>query len=116
MPLSLAFGFTLLLGVGNPILEKWLALVDPFLLLDLFDPARILFWIAVVILVWPFLRPRIRSRRIRLAASSPSPAFVSDVFPPAWSSLIYGPAAVRRAWVIMRVHKQTFSNGRVPSN
>jgi hypothetical protein len=100
MPLALASGFTLLLGLGNPVLGSWFALIDPFLLLDLFDPIRILFWIAAVILVWPFLRPRIRNAKIRLAASPPTPAFVSATFSPAWPSLVYGSAAVLRALLL----------------
>ena len=100
MPFILASGFVALLGAGNPILERWLRQLDPLLLLSQLDPARILFWILVPTLIWPFLRPRPREGN----HSAPVPTLVARrarSFPSAgWSSLVVGPEAILRALLL----------------
>lgn len=59
--LSVALGavFLALFGAANPIIDRWLALLDVWLLLDLLSIGRIVFWLAVAALVWALLRPRL---------------------------------------------------------
>lgn len=59
--LSVALGavFLALFGAANPIIGRWLALLDVWLLLDLLSIGRIVFWLVVAALVWALLRPRL---------------------------------------------------------
>lgn len=59
--LSVALGavFLALFGAANPIIDRWLALLDVWLLLDLLSIGRIVFWLVVAALVWALLRPRL---------------------------------------------------------
>lgn len=59
--LSVALGavFLALFGAANPIIDRWLALLDVWLLLDLLSIERIVFWLVVAALVWALLRPRL---------------------------------------------------------
>ena len=59
--LSVALGavFLALFGAANPIIDRWLALLDVWLLLDLISIGRIVFWLVVAALVWALLRPRL---------------------------------------------------------
>lgn len=92
MPIVLACGFVLLLGMGNPILEQWLSQLDPLLLLKLLNPARVLFWVLMIALVWPFLRPRLLRRAAAKSEMKPrTPPRTGS------NSIVYGPAAILRA-------------------
>ena len=100
MPLALTVGYVLLLGAGNPILERWLALIDLTLLFEGIDPGRIVFWILVAGFVWPFLRPRrCRATRMKVAARPGMTSAAIDALPD-WALLVCGPAAVLRALVL----------------
>lgn len=92
MPAALGLGFVLLLGVGNPIIERWIQEINPLLLLDLLDPLRILFWAVAAAFVWPFLRPRpgIPAKRLSQSAAG------TLALPAGWSPLVTGPAAILR--------------------
>ena len=102
MPLALTLVFGLLLEAGNPVLERWIALIDPMLVLQRVDPLRILFWTLVAGLAWPFLRPRLgpgQPARTDAAPRFDAAAAAIGVLP-GWTSLVYGPAAVLRALVL----------------
>lgn len=97
MPIVLGCGFVFLLAAGNPILERWLAQLDPFILLRLMDPARILFWALVIAVVWAFLRPRLPRPGSAKTEARPVSEHETARANANASSLVCGPAAILRA-------------------
>ena len=94
----LLFGvFLALLSSANPLIEGWLTRYDPWVLVSGIDFGRVLFWLCVLVLVWPFIRPRLR-RRIRPAA--PLSTEVPTVAGTPWKALIFGPPAIFRSLVL----------------
>lgn len=65
--MALAFGtvFIFLFGLANPIIEIWIAYIDPLAWLEQLDLARLILWIVAAIAVWPFLAPRLPVRLMR---------------------------------------------------
>lgn len=75
----LAFGgiFVFLFASANPLIEKWLAMLMPGSGASQVSTARILFWIAALLMIWPFLKLRWRRQiaidlaAVDLGAASP---------------------------------------------
>ncbi|EBU8131884.1 DUF4173 domain-containing protein [Salmonella enterica subsp. enterica] len=60
--------FVLLFATANPLIDRWLTQFDLGLLLNLFEPARLAFWIVVAMGLYAFLRPYVlppRNRPVR---------------------------------------------------
>lgn len=51
--------FLALFGAANPIIDRWLAMLDVWALLDLLSIGRIVFWLGTAVFVWALLRPRL---------------------------------------------------------
>ncbi|WP_294642000.1 DUF4173 domain-containing protein [uncultured Aureimonas sp.] len=105
MPLVFAAGFALLLAAGNPILERWLSLIDLSWIVGFLVPGRIGFWLLAAMLTWPFLRPRQR----RSVGARKVSALVETIsqrdaplpsHSPLWSQHVYGRAAILRALLL----------------
>ncbi|MCQ8782381.1 DUF4173 domain-containing protein [Aurantimonas sp. CSK15Z-1] len=103
MPLILSLGFLTLLGAGNPIIEKGLAALYPSRLLTQVDPARVLFWILVCGLVWPFLRPRLLGRGTSTLSSQPDAVAARVRVSSLRLQSLCGPAAILRALLLFNV-------------
>jgi hypothetical protein len=65
MPVILTGVFITLFGIANPVIERWLSLVDFRAIFDLVGAWRSLFWFGVIAVSWAFLRPRLHIRRTR---------------------------------------------------
>jgi len=61
VPVALGGLFLLLFSQANPLIERWLTGVDTSHWKNL-DLARLLFWLAVITLTWPFLQVRMGSK------------------------------------------------------
>jgi hypothetical protein len=61
---TLALGslFVLLFASANPLIEKWLGFLNPASAASHLNTARTLFWIAVFLVIWPFMQLRWRRR------------------------------------------------------
>lgn len=59
LPVALGAVFLALFGAANPIIDRWLSMLDLWLLLDLLSIGRIVFWLVVALFVWTLLRPRL---------------------------------------------------------
>jgi hypothetical protein len=69
VPLALGGIFIFLFASANPLIEKWLAMLTPDSGASQVSTARILFWIAALLMIWPFLKLRWRRQiAIDLAA------------------------------------------------
>lgn len=116
--LSVALGavFLALFGAANPIIDRWLALLDVWLLLDLISIGRIVFWLVVAALVWALLRPRLprlprwlRRRttgagttdgKLTITHPSAGDAGAEDAGAPTLRDVIFSEGAILRALVV----------------
>lgn len=90
VPVGLSLFFLVVFLVANPVIDHWVGLLAPDHLM-LADGQRIVFWVAIALIVWPFLH-LVRSRR---AATIPS---VLPTAIGAWS-IFFGDIAIRRSLV-----------------
>jgi Domain of unknown function (DUF4173) len=95
LPVGLGAVFLALFAVANPVIEGWLAAIDPTPLLAIFDVQRIAFWLVLAVFVWPFVFFRLpRREAIRLRVSPEGGA------PNAFLSTLVGDAAMLRSLVL----------------
>jgi Domain of unknown function (DUF4173) len=60
VPLALGSIFVLLFASANPLIEKWLVMLNPRSVASQFDTVRMLFWAAAFLAIWPFIQLRWR--------------------------------------------------------
>jgi hypothetical protein len=72
VPITFGAIFVFLFASANPLIEKWMELLDLREFLAHFDLARTLFWAFVLSMVWPFVHVRWRRRKER-APAAPRP-------------------------------------------
>jgi uncharacterized protein DUF4153 len=73
VPLTLGSIFVVLFATANPLIERWIGLLNPGNAASKVDLPRALFWLAAVSLVWPFVRVRWRARQVKAAVAIPRP-------------------------------------------
>jgi len=64
LPAALGTVFVALFAAANPVIEQWVSLLNPKLILDYVSIPRVLFWTMMLALVWPFIHLRWRRRTI----------------------------------------------------
>ena len=69
VPIVLGFVFVALFVSANPLIEKWFALLNPGNTTSQVSLGRVLFWLAALSIVWPFIH--VRWRRRTMAADIP---------------------------------------------
>lgn len=72
-PIGLFLVFLSLFATANPVIEDWVGLLDPRRGFELVSPIRILFWLMITCLIWPFIhlrRPRELAQRKAPASAS----------------------------------------------
>lgn len=62
VPLALGSLFVFLFASANPLIEKWLVMLNPGSAASQVNAARVLFWVAALLIVWPFIQLRWRRR------------------------------------------------------
>ena len=62
IPVALGAIFAALFAAANPVIEKWIALLNPIYLVEQMSLPRILFWTLMIALVWPFIHVRWRRK------------------------------------------------------
>lgn len=62
VPVALGGIFALLFVSANPLLEKWISLLNPGSATSYISPGRVMFWAAALSLVWPFIHVRWRRK------------------------------------------------------
>lgn len=76
LPLALGLVFLGLFVSANPLIERWFAALHFGSWLSQVEVRRIVFWLLITVLVWPFLRVRVglgsRLARFRLARTEPT--------------------------------------------
>ncbi|WP_407116712.1 DUF4173 domain-containing protein [Bradyrhizobium sp. LMG 9283] len=70
MPMVLSTVFVALFAAANPVIEQWVSLLNPKVILEYVSVPRVLFWALMLTLVWPFIHVRWRRRKIAVAAAT----------------------------------------------
>jgi hypothetical protein len=90
MPVLLSGVFLLLFAFANPLIAKWLAALNPGTAASRLDVPRLLLWIAVAGVSWPFVAiswkrrpPAVLPAQQAVAETESSEKFPIDVFAPA---------------------------------
>ncbi len=101
IPLVLGGFFIVLFATANPIIESWIRELNPGNTASQVSFERILFWIAAISLVWPFVHVWWRARR-EVAASSAEPVGEDQ---PAASEFfeLLGAAAILRSLLLFNL-------------
>jgi hypothetical protein len=63
LPAALGTVFVALFAAANPVIEQWVSLLNPKVILDCVSIPRLLFWTMMLALVWPFIHVRWRRKR-----------------------------------------------------
>jgi hypothetical protein len=69
VPVVFGLLFVMLFASANPLIEKWVSLLNPADWPSNFDLTHTLFWALVLLIVWPFVHVRWRRRRERVPAA-----------------------------------------------
>lgn len=93
VPAGLTAVFLMLFADANPILDAWLARLDPILLLSRIDGGRVLFWGFILVATWPLLHV-VNPRRTRFAGTWAGPARETPLF---------GRAVILRSLILFNV-------------
>jgi hypothetical protein len=78
VPAVLGTVFVALFVAANPVLEKWISLINPGSAASHLSIARALFWIVAISLVWPFINVRWRRKSSSVTAAAEAPAPAAD--------------------------------------
>jgi hypothetical protein len=93
--------FLLLFVSANPLIERWIAAIDPRASASTLNVRRILFWIAVVAVTWPFVA--LRWKRKDAAAPQAEQPATSPERPAALPGDFFGTAAILRSLVLFNL-------------
>jgi hypothetical protein len=101
VPITCGAVFVLLFASANPLIEKWIEMLDLTEALSHINLVRTLFWAFVLSLVWPFVHVRSRRRKER-APAAPQPVADNAEAPSDFPS-IFGADAILRSLILFNV-------------
>lgn len=93
VPVGLSLVFVSLFASANPLIDAWVRLLDPYVLLDYVSVGRMLFWLLIACFAWPLVHLR-RPRRSAAPARAVIQAGRSDL------DTLFGEAALLRSLVL----------------
>lgn len=101
VPIILGGIFVFLLASANPLLEKWLNLLNPANTAPYVSVGRVLFWTAAVSITWPFLQVRWNGKRGRptslVDATTPARGI------PSTQTSFFGVATILRSLILFNL-------------
>lgn len=101
MPVVLSAVFVALFAAANPLIEQWVSLLNPKLVLDYISIPRVLFWILMLALVWPFIH--VRWRRRKVAATTDADLAEPPPLPPVVSAEFLGSSTILRSLILFNL-------------
>lgn len=101
LPAALGAVFVALFAAANPVIEQWVFLLNPKIILDYISIPRVLFWTMMLALVWPFIH--VRWRRRKLAATTVDEIPVPPPLPPIVSAEFLGPSTILRSLILFNL-------------
>jgi Domain of unknown function (DUF4173) len=110
MPLLLGGIFLLLFARANPLIEQMLAALDPSRGISRFSLPRLLFWVAMASVIWPFIQLRWRPKAGEMTGEVRADMTPQDAAPAHPENAIdallremFAPAAILRSLVLFNV-------------
>jgi hypothetical protein len=101
IPVLLGSIFVFLLASANPLLEKWISLLNPGNTTFYVSLSRVLFWVAALSLVWPFVDVRWR-RKVEMAAD-PAAAETTEQEKPDDAVDFFGMPTILRSLILFNL-------------
>ncbi|MET4605887.1 hypothetical protein ABIB90_005387 [Bradyrhizobium sp. JR4.1] len=101
LPAALGAVFTALFAAANPLIEQWVFLLNPKLILDYVSIPRVLFWTMMLALVWPFIHVRWRRKTIATTTIVDGP--VPPPLPSQVSAEFLGPSTILRSLILFNL-------------
>ena len=101
IPLALGGVFVFLLVSANPLLEKWIRLLNPGSTASYISLGRVLFWAVALSLVWPFIQVRWSGKRAMPASSAEAAALAQAV--PSGQNNFFGVATILRSLILFNL-------------
>lgn len=101
LPAVLSTVFVALFAAANPVIEQWVSLLNPKLIFQYVNIPRVLFWIMMLALVWPFIHVRWR----RTKAVIPAVAEIAEPEPlaPFVPAEFLGPSTILRSLILFNL-------------
>lgn len=101
LPATLGTVFVALFAAANPVIEQWVSLLNPKLILDYVSVWRVLFWTMILALVWPFIHVRWRRKKVVI----PTVADVAEPEPlaPFVSAEFLDPSTILRSLILFNL-------------
>ena len=100
-PVTLGTVFVALFAAANPVIERWVSLLNPKIILDYVSIPRVLFWILMLALVWPFIHVRWRRRKVVIPAAADGP--MPPPLPPFVSAEFLGAPTILRSLILFNL-------------
>ncbi|MDA9402545.1 DUF4153 domain-containing protein [Bradyrhizobium sp. CCBAU 45389] len=101
MPAALSTVFVALFAAANPVIEQWVSLLNPKIILEYISIPRVLFWTIMLTLVWPFIHVRWRRKTIVTTDVANGP--VPPPLPPMVSAEFLGPSTILRSLILFNL-------------
>jgi hypothetical protein len=101
LPAVLSAVFVALFAAANPVIEQWVSLLNPKIIFEHVSIPRVLFWTAMLGLVWPFIHVRWRRRKSPTAAivEGPEPVPLAPFVP----AEFLGPSTILRSLILFNL-------------
>lgn len=101
LPAALSTVFVALFAAANPVIEQWVSLLNPKVVLEYVSVWRLLFWTSMLALVWPFIHVRWRRKNVVI----PVVADVAEPAPlaPFASAEFLGPSTILRSLILFNL-------------
>jgi hypothetical protein len=101
IPALLSAVFVALFAAANPVIEKWVYLLNPKLIFDYVSVWRLLFWTVMLALVWPFVH--VRWRRKNRPATADTESTEQEHMPATGRVEFLSPSTVLRSLILFNL-------------
>ena len=101
IPIVLGGIFVFLLASANPLLEKWISLLNPGNTASYVSLGRVLFWIVALSIVWPFIHVRWSARRQMPTSLAEAATLVQAI--PSGQNDFFGVATIVRSLILFNL-------------
>src|SRR5215216_4707575 len=101
IPIVLSGIFVFLLASANPLLEKWIRLLNPGNTGSYVSLGRVLFWTVALSIVWPFIHVRWNSKREMPAGLAEAAALAQGI--PSGQYDFFGVATILRSLILFNL-------------
>jgi hypothetical protein len=101
IPIALGGIFVFLLVSANPLLEKWISLLNPGNTASYISLGRVLFWTVALSIVWPFIHVRWSGKREMRAGLAEAAALVQGI--PSGQNSFFGVATILRSLILFNL-------------